>query len=229
MSHPTAPFLPSTQWITTQDGSVTLMGPHLEPYHSVHGALTESQHVYQQAGLAYWHQQHPHATTCHLLEVGYGTGLNASVACTLTRPGVSLHYTGLDPHPLDPSTLSPLLHSLPTPVATQLAQLNALSWGDRHVLSPSLSIQKHPLAVQDWVPHTPIDVLFLDAFSPTIDPALWDPTCLALYASFLRSGGVLVTYCAKGTVRRGLMQAGLIVTRLPGPPGKHHMLRGIQV
>ena len=41
----------------------------------------------------------------------------------------------------------------------------------------------------------------------------------------LRPSGSMVTYCAKGNVRRLLEQVGFNVERLKGPPGKQHMLR----
>jgi len=228
MTPPLTHFVHPPQWVTTRDGSVTLLGPQDEPYHSLNGALTESQHVYYQEGLCYWRDQHPHATTCHILEIGYGTGLNASVACNPTNQDLSLHYTGLDPYPPDPPTLSPLIDSLPSPIAHRLGQLNALSWGVPHHLSPTLTFEKQAVSFHEWTPPTPIDVLFFDAFSPTVAPHMWQQARLALVASWLRPGGVLVTYCAKGTVRRGLIEEGFTVTRLPGPPGKHHMLRGIR-
>ncbi|MFN7014953.1 MAG: SAM-dependent methyltransferase, partial [Bacteroidia bacterium] len=63
--------------IKTADGSFTLYLKDLdETYHSRHGAEQESMHVFINNGLRYY-LLHQFNNEIAILEVGFGTGLNA--------------------------------------------------------------------------------------------------------------------------------------------------------
>jgi tRNA U34 5-methylaminomethyl-2-thiouridine-forming methyltransferase MnmC len=69
------------------------------------------------------------------------------------------------------------------------------------------------------------DLIYFDAFAPDVQPELWTEDVFTKLAATLVSGGMLVTYCAKGEVKRCMKKAGLLIERLPGPPGKREMTR----
>ena len=82
----------------TADGSYTLYVPELdEHYHSVKGALTESQHIFIDMGL-----KHSSVTAPHILEIGLGTGLNCVLTLLEAKESQRhVHYTGIERYPLN--------------------------------------------------------------------------------------------------------------------------------
>ena len=220
--------LPLPNILTTNDNSPTLQHPlTMETYHSMNGAIIEAQHVYYDAGTA-WHLTQSPKPQLRLLEVGFGTGLNAILTLSqLTTLGVRCHYVALEPFPIAMAGIAPYISQLTAaypdiskPLLTQLHQADIdTPIPEGHTLS------KHQVLLEDFNPAETFDVIYMDAFSPSSQPELWEPEILAKLAHMLAPGGHLVTYCAKGSVRRGLGSAGLEIERLQGPPGKREMLR----
>ncbi len=246
--------------VKTADGSTTLFDARTgEHYHSLHGAETESRHVFVQAGLQHAAGLFPGAL--NLLEIGFGTGLNALLAWQFadeTRRG--LHYLGLEPFPIPEATARELhfaafnkfsdgdncdrsfwrdallaLHGLqsnPSPTAairayagTGAQQETEAGAGSAQRLAEEITLQVWSATVQEAVLPENFQIIFFDAFSPDREPQLWTPDIWRKMLNCLVPGGFLVTYCAKGAVRRLLINAGFDVERLPGPPFKRQMIR----
>ncbi|RMF15308.1 MAG: hypothetical protein D6761_08115 [Candidatus Dadabacteria bacterium] len=212
---------PTPAQVQTEDGSLTLRArTHGETYHSRHGARQESLHVFiDAAGLA-----HRLASgQVSILEIGFGTGLNLALALDLLAPDHgSLHYVGFEPDlPPVSARASVLAAGGVTPQSAdrvlQLANHGRLTDTGLDLL---LRTEPFPAPL-----NSRFDVIWHDAFSPANAPELWTPDLLAAEFTLLRPGGVWVSYCARGAVRRALQDAGFIVERLPGPPGKREMLR----
>lgn len=213
----------------TGDGSYTLFAPELgEHYHSVFGALQESQHVFLKAGFELVRQKRK---TIRIFEVGFGTGLNALL--TLLQQGdAHVSYTTVEPFPLQPEIIAQLNHAalFDDPAAGHLCKrLHDSPWEQNIEITPGFNLFKLRAGIQDVnIVKDEYDLVYFDAFAPEIQPELWTSEVFMLLYAAMFDGGVLVTYSAKGDVRRNMLAAGFSVERLPGPPGKRHMLRAIK-
>lgn len=210
--------------LRTADGSFTLRSDLFnEQYHSVHGAVQESRHVFLEAGLAC--MQRPEVD---LLEVGLGTGLNAWLTRLAAREGSVVRYTALEPFPVDPSTLALVDHaSALAPPSDGAAWLDMMAMppGEWLQVSPHFSFRQLRSPVQELDATEAFDLVYFDAFGPNAQPEMWTVEVFQQLFKALRAGGLLVTYCAKGDVRRAMLAAGFRAERIPGPPGKRQMLR----
>lgn len=212
----------------TRDGSWTLRSEQLgEQYHSLHGALNESMHVFIRHGL-----EQVAKPEVDILEVGLGTGLNALLTwCHADRAQQVVRYTALEPHPLPAASIAALEHArtvgVPERHADFLRMMTAPA-GTDHRMSPQFRFMwlQHPLQAVE--PREAFDLVYYDAFSPRVQPELWTEQAFRHVHALLRPGGALVTYCAKGEVRRAMLAAGLQVQRLQGPPGKREMFRAVK-
>lgn len=213
----------------TGDGSYTLFVPELgEHYHSVFGALQESQHVFFKAGFEFVRQKR---RTIKLFEVGFGTGLNALL--TLMQKGDALvSYTTAEPFPVQPDIIAQLNHAelFDDPAASHHCKsLHDAPWEQNIEIVPGFQLLKHKAGIPDIITGKgEYDLIYFDAFAPEIQPELWTSAIFKMLYDAMTNGGVLVTYSAKGDVKRNLLAAGFTVERLPGPPGKRHMLRAIR-
>lgn len=208
---------------TTADGSPTLYLAALDQhYHSIHGAQQESEHVFLKTGL----HSLPAQSRIDLLEVGFGTGLNALLTARYAQQqGQFIHYTALEKYPLSPATWQTLSYPRAGPAAW-LQALHQAPWSENYALHRFFQLHKQEGDLRTTVfPPALFDLVYFDAFAPEAQPDLWTEKIFsALYAS-LRPGGVLVTYCVKGSVRRALRAAGFAVEKKPGPPGKREITR----
>lgn len=211
--------------IRTADGSLTLHSPLLfEPYHSLHGGVQESTHVYIRSGLDAVGKEQVDA-----LEVGLGTGLNLLLTWIRCLEGkCTVRYTALEPFPLPAASLNALQHcedlawpGLHEPFMERMAGPTSV-WQTEE---GGLVFRKLDTLVQDFSEQEAYDLVYFDAFGPRVQPEMWTLEVFRRMFAALRPGGVLVTYCAKGVVRRSLAEAGFEVERIKGPSGKKHMLR----
>lgn len=222
----------------TEDGSYTLYTSRFgEHYHSVHGAGQESRHIFIQAGLLWWLEhcgsdcnQFACAASdkfrpdvCRVFEAGFGTGLNAWLtARAVADAGVRCRYETAELYPLSAADLPPW------PDDALFASLHAAPWQADVAVSSWMTLHKHQADLTEMPLAGPFDVVYYDAFSPEVQPEMWTESVFRRFFGAMSSGGVLVTYCAKGVVRRTLQSTGFRVERLPGPPGKREMLRAVK-
>lgn len=209
----------------TADGSRTLFVPELnEHYHSIKGALTESEHIFIHMGLEHTETQSP-----HVLEIGFGTGLNAFL--TLLKADTdrrNIHYTTLERYPVTPEVIQQLEYpELICPERkTDFYALHEASWQTDVRLTPYFTLHKVETDFTSYAFPATYDVAYFDAFAPEKQPEMWTQPLFDTLYQHLNPHGILVTYCAKGAVRRMLQAAGFTVERLPGPPGgKREILR----
>lgn len=208
----------------TRDGSATLYAPAFdEHYHSVHGAIQESKHVFLEAGLRPLLKLN---RDLHIFEMGFGTGLNALLTLMLA-PRPAIHYISIEAFPLEQAQLDMLNYSEQLGEGSEaiFKALHQASWGEAIPIQPDFTLHKQSITLEDYQPDTLVDLIYYDAFAPSAQPDLWTPEVMQRCFDMLNPGGVWVSYCAKGDVRRGLQAAGFEVERLPGPPGKRQMLR----
>lgn len=213
--------------ITTKDGSHSLLNEILnETYHSTHGALRESRYVFIDQGLRYF-QSGSDRRAVNILEVGFGTGLNALLVLEYARLNqVQVRYHTLEAFPLDENTWMQLNYGSELKMQDEFAKLHQIPWNTSHALMPEFTLLKQRVTLQDVVlPTNAYDIVFFDAFAPSKQPEMWEPPMLSKINDCLSANSVFVTYCAKGQLKRDLKALGLVVETLPGPPGKKEMVR----
>ena len=203
----------------TPDGSATFFSEKFgQTYHSVHGARTESERVFIALGYDY---ARPRFSLLNILEVGFGTGLNAWL--TMEKAAASdtaVYYTGLEAYPLAAEEYRLL--------PAELHSLHALSWGVSHTISPGCVVVKIKTLLEDFQSETPFNLVYFDAFSPEVQPELWSADIFGKVGNMMCPGGVITTYCSKSVVRKNLEAAGFQVEKHPGPPRKREVIRAIK-
>ncbi|MFV0417662.1 MAG: tRNA (5-methylaminomethyl-2-thiouridine)(34)-methyltransferase MnmD [Dysgonomonas sp.] len=214
----------------TADGSHTLFVPALnEHYHSVNGAMQESTHIFINAGL-----HRCEKTEISIFEVGFGTGLNAFLTLLDNRVSAkTIHYTTIEVYPLSESIIRKLNYADKcTEVERDLFyQLHTSDWDKEILITNQFYLTKLQTDFTSFdlsSLNKPFDVIYFDAFAPEKQADMWSQDIFDNLYSITAANGILVTYCAKGIVRRMMQQAGYKVERLPGPPGKREMLRAIK-
>jgi len=211
--------------VTTSDGSSSIYLPDFdEHYHSHHGAMQESKHVFMKTG---WDVTAAKKSHIDLLEVGFGTGLNAWLVYDEVRRsdnGNSVHYTSLELYPVTAGQAAQL-NFVDQSHQGEFMQLHDARWNDSVAINDKFTLEKLEVSLQEFQSARHYDLIFYDAFAPRVQPELWTAEIFQKLFSLLNPGGILVTYCAKGEVRRNMIAAGFSVEKLPGPPGKREMLR----
>ena len=210
----------------TEDGSHSLYVPEIdECYHSSHGAIQESRHIFIEAGLKSCLKNE-----IVILEIGFGTGLNALLAYQYAlKNGKNIHYITLEKFPVSIEQVKQL--NYPSMMDESLNEIfkamHEVAWNEPHEISPFFILEKIKVDFTEYQHINQYDVIFFDAFSPEKQPEMWLQSQFEKIAAQCNEGAILTTYCAKGIVRRALQSAGFKVERLPGPPGKREILRGI--
>ena len=212
--------------ITTSDGSHTLFHTTLnETYHSVHGAIQESQHVFIRQGLDFCIAKNP-PRDIRILEVGFGTGLNVLLTLLHSQSlPIKIYYESWEAYPLDPSLIQQLNYGELLGDKELFSKIHDVSWGQSIKITATFTLHKHQGDLQRDSLITPFDLVYYDAFAPTKQSEMWTYEILKKITEVLPPGGVWVTYCAKGQVKRDLLALGLKVETLSGPPGKKEMIR----
>lgn len=209
----------------TADGSPTLFLPELdERFHSKHGAIQEAQHVFISMGFDALNQEQ----NC-ILEIGFGTGLNALLtAIQAEKTQKNIQYIGLEAYPLEPHLWQAIDYGL-SDSGKWYTSMHEGPWENWQEVSPHFALKKCQAFMEDFHPEFLVDCIYYDAFGPRAQEEMWEEKCFFQLFQWLKPGGILVTYCAKGSVRRAMLAAGFEVERLPGPPGKREMLRAKKV
>lgn len=210
----------------TGDGSNTLFNEKIgENYHSKHGALQESKHVFIQSGLVPVLENN---SSIKLLEVGFGTGLNFLLTLEeCSGKKVSLSYTALEPFPLELEQLDRLDYKQYINVETwntfienyNASLLSTQNFGEEH----SLTVTNTTL--EEYESDLKFDLIYFDAFSVRHQPELWTDEIIDKTCNLLKPGGIFVTYAITGKLKRAVKAAGCTIEKLPGAPGKREMLR----
>ncbi len=216
------------QLIITEDGSHSLFNSDLnETYHSIHGAIQESKHVFIDAGLDHWLKSNK-KSNLRILEIGFGTGLNAFLTCLhpLLR-NINIYYKSWEAFPIDLELVDQLNYSEKLGSGVFFKKLQSAAWEQSVVISASFTLHKHQGNLINDALNEPLrfDLIYYDAFGPSKQPEIWTKQVLGKIIDVLDVNGLFVTYCAKGQVKRDLKSLGLVVETLPGPPGKLQMIR----
>ena len=213
--------------ITTADGSKTIHLPEWnEQYHSKHGAVQEAMHVFINTGL---HHVVKTKKQLSLLEIGFGTGLNAYLTLLeATKLNLSIDYVGVEAYPVELSEIQ--LLDYPKVIVNKekdefFEVLHSVDWERAHHITNCFSLLKRKQFFHEINDIEDFDLIYFDAFGARVQPELWTEKIFRNMYKALNANGVLVTYSAKGSVRRAMSKVGFLVERLPGPPGKREMLR----
>ncbi len=214
----------TNELFTTSDGSHSLLSADFDvSYHSRHGAIGETQHVFIDAGL----KSKQDIKDISILDIGFGTGLNAFMSFLEgSSMNSSLYYESIEAYPINIDTANTLnyAHQLGSDNSIFL-KMHKLEWDKVHTLSEKFLFQKKQTKFQDFTTSHSFDVIYYDAFAPSAQPELWETGILSKMYSLLNPNGVLVTYCAQGQFKRNLKAVGFSIEALPGPVGKREMTR----
>lgn len=215
--------------IITGDGSHSIGVPELKvAYHSIHGAIEESLHVYINAGF-YGTTHNQQTGSFKIFEVGFGSGLNALL--TLVEAGKTkthIYYETVELYPLHDDEIKTLNYceKLNRPDLQNIFErLHSSEWNKEIVITENFVLNKRKETLFDYKPDRLFELIYFDAFAPNAQPEIWTKEVFDKMYAMLESGGKLVTYCSKGDVRRAMIAAGFEVEKLPGPPKKREMLR----
>ena len=210
--------------IITNDGSHTLYVKELdEHFHSHFGAITESRHVFIDAGLKAMNKDQ-----ISIFEMGFGTGLNAILTMAETlRGGKSIHYTSLEKYPLESKIYSSLNYTsfIPDLDREYFIRLHESPWNEDVVITDEFILRKIEADISGFEQADQFDLVYFDAFGPDKQPELWTKEIFSGVYRNMRTGAILTTYSSKGQVRRNMEKAGFRVEKLAGPPGKRDMTR----
>jgi tRNA U34 5-methylaminomethyl-2-thiouridine-forming methyltransferase MnmC len=220
----------SIEIIQTSDGSHSLLNTELnETYHSHHGAVQESMHVFINQGLNFFVST-THTNPVRIFEVGFGTGLNAFLTLQNLIKDVDIHYTSIEAFPLEESIWS-VLNYASTEVEKEVFQnIHQAKWNETTSINAHFNLLKLRTTLQAIdLSNSVFDIVYFDAFAPNKQPEMWETTLLQKVVNTLTPGGVFATYCAKGQLKRDLRLLGLTVQTLSGPPGKKEMVRALKI
>ena len=232
-------FLNTTpELVVTADGSHSLRFPAVgEGYHSTGGALSEAVHVYLNPCFV---PEAEKETEVNVLEVGFGTGLNAFLTlCKSVECGVAVNYTAIEAYPLAEEVYNCLnypeiykkLYSNDCVLDLEaiFLKLHTAEWGRAVEITPNFRLAKiRGMVQEEALPANTFHCVYYDAFAPQYQPELWTAELFARIAAAMREGALLTTYCCKGDVKRALKANGLEITKLPGFANKREMLRAVK-
>ena len=215
--------------ITTADGSVTIHLPEMnESYHSKFGAIQEAQHVFIKNGL----ELKKHLPEISILEIGFGTGLNALITYSENLKNRQIvNYTGVEAYPVKQDEAALLNYAdLVTfkDCKTIFRRMHTSPWEATENLENNFFLHKREQFFQDITDENAFDLIYFDAFGYHVQPELWSAEIFKSMYKALKKDGVLVTYACRTVIKNAMKEAGFITEKLPGPPGKREMLRGVK-
>jgi tRNA U34 5-methylaminomethyl-2-thiouridine-forming methyltransferase MnmC len=209
--------------VITNDGSHSIFNPEVnETYHSKHGAIVEAEYVFIKNGLLAENKKQ-----FSILEVGFGTGLNALLtAQKAQQKKIAINYHGIELYPVPKESYIQLnFTELIGEEKSKLLNLHECNWEEEHVINKFFKLTKNEIALENYTSKTKFDIIYFDAFSPEKQPELWTAEVFQNMYNLLNEDGFLVTYCAKGVVKRTMKAVGFEIIVLDGPPGKRQMTR----
>ncbi|RLD22275.1 MAG: methyltransferase [Bacteroidetes bacterium] len=215
--------------IKTEDGSHSLYVKELdETYHSNHGAIQESNHIFIKAGFDYVLSNHPNLPHINILEFGFGTGLNALLTAKRSSNEGKVIYETLEKYPLPQDITQELNYGKILGDETLFEKILSAEWEDAIEISASFLLKKIKVDFRDFSSSPKYHLIYFDAFAPNKQPNLWAKPIFEKCYDLLIPGGAMVTYSAKGQFKRDLKAIGFEVESLPGPPGKFEITRAIK-
>lgn len=220
----------SVEFLKTRDGSQTIYLKHLdETYHSINGAFSESLHVYIVNGLKL---MSPELTEFTIMEVGFGTGLNALLTIDYLQPHQKVNYIAFEPYPLTYDVLQEYYNGFPhLPQSINLIkQISEVEHNKWHAITPQFNfcmlkanLQSQDLELSKLINKGDVDLMYYDAFAPAKQSEMWTEETIRFAVDYLKQGGMLTTYCAQGQFKRNLKALGMKVQSVGGPVGKREM------
>jgi tRNA U34 5-methylaminomethyl-2-thiouridine-forming methyltransferase MnmC len=211
--------------IVTDDGSTTIqLTEWEEQYHSKNGAIQEAKHVFIKQGLTTINKQE-----ISILEIGFGTGLNAFITfLEAQKRNLTIHYVGVEAYPVLKEELNKMNYVTQLNAQNQKGifdEMHNSNWNKTCKITPDFSLTKRKQFFEEIDDKNEFNLIYFDAFGAQVQPELWTESVFKKMYNTLKNNGMLVTYSAKGSVRRAMQSVGFFVERLPGPPGKREMLR----
>ena len=211
--------------IITSDGSTTIHLPEWnEQYHSKHGAIQEAYHVFIKHGL-----ESSSKSEISILEIGFGTGLNAFITFLESKKvNLIIDYVGIEAYPVEMDEVKKLNYVSELKAessSTYFDIMHQIEWEKRLSISDDFYLTKRQQFFHEITDVECFDLVYFDAFGARVQPDLWSKEIFAIMYNAMKPNSILVTYAAKGSVRRAMQAVGFQVERLPGPPGKREMLR----
>lgn len=211
--------------IVTADGSSTIYLPEWdENYHSKHGAIQEAKHVFIKSGLSLFADQN-----ISILEIGFGTALNSFITfLEAPKYNLNIDYVGVEAYPVSEEEIEKLNYVSELNAdefKAVFSEMHIQKWEVQNKLSSNFSLTKRKQFFNEIKDENTFNLIYFDAFGARVQPELWTEEIFESMYKSLKKGGVLVTYCAKGSVRRAMLKVGFSIEKLAGPPGKREMLR----
>lgn len=212
--------------IRTADGSTTIrLADWDECYHSKHGAIQEAYHVFIKNGLSLFVGK-----PVSVLEIGFGTGLNAFITFLESNHYGPIDYVGAEAYPVaaEEAGLMNYAGALRPDAGQVFNRMHESEWEKEIPLSENFTLAKRQQFFHEISDEGRFDLIYFDAFGFRVQPELWSAEIFRLMHRALKPKGVLVTYAARGIIKRNLQEAGFRVEKLPGPPGKREMMRAFK-
>lgn len=224
----TVNILNNKQLIITEDGSHSFYLPDLdETYHSKHGAIQEANHVFIKSGF-----EQIECVEFAILEIGFGTGLNCFITYLEAKKNNKIiKYTGVEAFPLKEEEIEHLnyVSELKAEKFQNIFdQIHHIEWNIETKIDNQFYLEKQLLSFDKIQDKNKYNLIYFDAFGARVQPELWTEAIFKKMYQALLPNGILVTYSAKGSVRRAMLVVGFKVEKIPGPPGKREMLRAIK-
>ena len=211
--------------IQTSDGSTTIHIPEWkESYHSKHGAIQEANHVFIKNGLSLFEGK-----DIAIMEIGFGTGLNAFITfLESSKLKQNIDYVGVEAYPVSNEELAAMNYVAELGVTSQQSIFDIMhqsNWEEKCIIDGHFDLTKRKQFFDNIVDENYFDLIYFDAFGYHVQPDLWSTEIFRKMYSALKDNGVLVTYAARGVVKRSMIEVGFTVEKLAGPPGKREMFR----
>lgn len=214
--------------VRTEDGSNTIYNSEVgENYHSRHGALQESRHVFLKSGLEYFLSANK-TDNVSILEVGFGTGLNFLLSADYcTAQNINLEYTGIEAYPLSNEMIAQTGYDeyITLSLWQQFVSNYSDSLNHSVEINQNCKLQIAHCKLEDFRSEVKYDIIYFDAFAVAHQPEMWNEAAITHTLKFLKPGGIFVTYAITGNLKRIIKGLGLRVEKAPGAPGKREMLR----
>jgi tRNA U34 5-methylaminomethyl-2-thiouridine-forming methyltransferase MnmC len=215
--------------LQTLDGSTTIHLPDWnESYHSKHGAIQEAYHVFIKNGLSIFQGK-----TLSILEIGFGTALNAFITCLESQKSVqTIDYVGVEAYPISAEEVLQMNYVAELNAEKERSAFELMhqsNWEEKITIASNFTLTKRKQFFDEISEENQYDLIYFDAFGYRVQPELWSTEIFEKMYKALKVNGVLVTYAARGVVKRSMIEVGFTVEKLAGPPGKREMFRATKL